>query len=128
MTEQTDLRSFVGEAVDDPMGAINRLGMQLIEQFLGDEQSVQAVTGRLMGLINGATADEPPYHAQSLYDALVERTTVLAAALGACDCWGEMPDCPVCSGAGGAGWMTPDPVAFDVYVAPALEARKGTAA
>lgn len=54
-------------------------------------------------------------------EELRHRNAVLAAALGACaNCWGEHDDCPLCSGTGGPGRRRPDPVAFEVLVAPAM--------
>jgi hypothetical protein len=53
-------------------------------------------------------------------DDLVERASELAAALGACDCWGDDPDCPFCHGGGTPGWMPPDRRLFAVYVYPAI--------
>lgn len=44
---------------------------------------------------------------------------VLAAALGACDCWGLRDDCPTCRGKGSSGWIDPDIDLFQEYVSPA---------
>jgi hypothetical protein len=52
--------------------------------------------------------------------ALADRDVLLAAALGACECWGEEPACPSCSGDGGVGWVPPDPALYDEYVKPAV--------
>jgi hypothetical protein len=43
----------------------------------------------------------------------------LAAACGACVCWGH-PRCPTCHGEGGPGWRAPDPERFTKYIEPAL--------
>jgi hypothetical protein len=56
------------------------------------------------------------------YEELLDRNGVLAAALGACDCWGQHIDCPVCGGVGGPGWIRPDERLFASYVRPALRA------
>jgi hypothetical protein len=53
-------------------------------------------------------------------EELLDRQTVLAAALGACDCWGQQPECPICHGAGGSGWALPDRQLFASYVQPAV--------
>jgi len=53
-------------------------------------------------------------------EQLVERDQALAAALGACDCWGEDIRCHICQGEGGPGWLLPDRQLFATYVFPAL--------
>ena len=53
-------------------------------------------------------------------DDLVERNSELAAAVGACDCWGDDPGCTFCEGLGSAGWMPPDRQLFAIYVSPAV--------
>jgi hypothetical protein len=54
------------------------------------------------------------------YQELMERNNAVAAALGACDCWGEHEDCAVCQGAGTPGWAVPDKRLFSRFVQPAL--------
>jgi hypothetical protein len=46
----------------------------------------------------------------------------LALALGACRCWGQRRDCPICGGEGRAGFSPIDPGAFSAFVAPAVVA------
>jgi len=120
MTELADLRSLVDQVLDDPMGTITRLLEQVVVELLGDEDGARAVVGRMVGLLGGGTSDD------TLQQTLIGKNTVVASALGACDCWGELADCPVCAGAGASGWLVPDPAAFSAYVAPAIDAMKGT--
>lgn len=54
------------------------------------------------------------------YEDLATRNAALAAALGACDCWGQV-ECTVCHGTGGPGWTLPDKRLFSYFVRPALE-------
>ena len=54
------------------------------------------------------------------YEELAERNSALAAALGACDCWGEQDFCDVCHGNGRPGWMLPDRRLFSYFVRPAI--------
>lgn len=61
-----------------------------------------------------------PSFESDAHDALVDRNTLLAAALGACECWGEQDGCPGCGGLGSAGWVPPDPDLYAQYVAPAV--------
>jgi hypothetical protein len=56
------------------------------------------------------------------YEELIERDSRMTAALGACVCWGERTDCPVCSGAGSPGWVRPDDDMYEVNVRPAVAA------
>ena len=65
-----------------------------------------------------------PDQALADYEELIERNSVLAAALGACDCWGEQLDCAFCDGAGAPGWVLPDRQMFATYVYPAVRAFK----
>lgn len=58
----------------------------------------------------------------ALDDELLDRNLALAAALGACDCWGQESGCTVCDGAGGPGWLPPDRQLFAAYVYPAMRA------
>ena len=57
-------------------------------------------------------------------DELVERNSELAAAVGACDCWGDDPGCRFCEGLGSAGWMPPDRQLFAIYVSPAVRSLR----
>jgi len=61
-----------------------------------------------------------PSFESDAHEALVDRNMLLAAALGACECWGEKDGCPGCGGLGSAGWVPPDPELYEQYVAPAV--------
>lgn len=52
------------------------------------------------------------------------RNSAVARALGACDCWGELPTCEVCRGRGVPGWRPPERVSFDLLVRPVLRKMK----
>lgn len=56
--------------------------------------------------------------------AHARRNAFLAAALGACECWGEDAECRQCGGQGRAGFYEPDPAAFEAIVAPLFEDRR----
>ena len=58
------------------------------------------------------------------YEDLKQRNSALAKALGACECWGEDPNCFSCLGEGSPGWNIPDKNLFLVFVVPALKAMK----
>jgi hypothetical protein len=54
------------------------------------------------------------------YNELFHRNAAVAAALGACDCWGERANCPLCNGEGSPGWVPPDENLFAIYVRPVV--------
>jgi hypothetical protein len=95
-----------------------------------EETIAIAVGNRLAQMLSGgngsaasewsATSDEP--EVSPPYDELLDRDVALAGALGACDCWGEQANCPICRGAGRPGWALPDRRLFATYVRPALTA------
>lgn len=62
-------------------------------------------------------------HVEAMYGelaALRERNEDLAAALGACACWGDDLACPACGGDGAPGWRAPDVPLLRAYALPAL--------
>jgi hypothetical protein len=136
-----DVNELLTRILADPLA----LCAQVLQQFLsqlaeeytprGDDVPVEetiavALGNRLARMVVGqygptaarwlATEDEPA--SRSAYDELLETNTALAAALGACDCWGEHDDCPTCRGHGAPGWIRPDRELFVSYVHPALSA------
>lgn len=56
---------------------------------------------------------------QRAYEYLLERNAELAAACGACVCWGDAR-CATCGGEGRAGWRAPEAEPFALYIEPAL--------
>ncbi len=63
--------------------------------------------------------DDPQAHPAEDESGPADIRTLLACALGACDCWGTRTDCVICAGAGSPGWADPDPDLFQKYVGPA---------
>ena len=55
------------------------------------------------------------------HDQLQARNSVLAAALGACDCWGEDPGCGICHGVGRPGSAPPISACSPSTSVPRLE-------
>jgi hypothetical protein len=80
-------------------------------ETLGDEA---AASGRLA---DGPSGEPAPDAATAASDINI----LLAAALGACECWGARAGCDLCLGQGASGWTQPDPELFDEFVRPALE-------
>ncbi len=83
---------------------------------------------RVLGELAGRLAVAPPADDSTVissfesaaHEALVDRDVLLAAALGACECWGDEPSCRACGGRGTTGWMPPDPDLYAEYVTPAV--------
>ena len=130
-----DSAALIDRVVSDPMGLAAGVLLEAAGQLMAggdsgesrehpDDPVAAALGARLVGMITGGGA-EAGRHAE-----LAARNRALAAALGACDCWGGHAACPVCHGAGGPGWVLPDRELFTRYVRPAVwavtEALRGS--
>jgi hypothetical protein len=104
-TELGDLESLLERVLPNPRGFAERVFEQMMERLTKDvpDASIPVVDS---------------YDAEA-FQALVDRNTMLAAAVGACDCWGFEPGCAICDGAGCAGWAQPDSELFTEFVEPA---------
>jgi hypothetical protein len=114
MNELNDLEILLDRVLPDPMGFVERVLQQILERLAYSSPGANPMTVMTSpgeGLQSDAAAT----------DALEEQNLVLAAALGACTCWGSDPECAVCAGHGCAAWMPPDPTLYDVYIAPAAD-------
>jgi hypothetical protein len=95
----------------------------------GEALLVDSLATQLLALfgLNGnaddATSHAMEGHADPSADVpnMPERNRLLARALGACECWGEQPECKMCYGQGGPGWALPHKPLFDRLVRPALQ-------
>jgi len=106
-TELGELEAILERVLPDPRGYAERVFEQIAQ--------------RLTTAVPNA---EPPVvdsYDNEAYQALVDRNMLLAAAVGACDCWGYEPNCPMCQGAGSAGWARPDDELFTHFVEPAVQ-------
>jgi hypothetical protein len=93
------------------------LGNWLAQILVNDHSSIE-LNASPLGDIKEELAD---------YQELLNRNSILAAALGACDnCWGEQAHCPVCGGAGLPGWILPDEQLYASFVHPAVSAVTGS--
>lgn len=104
-----ELRDGAGEMPADELVAA-ALGNRLAQMISSDDESPQTE----------GWDREPGWRAH--YRELLDRDGVVAAALGACQCWGEDRGCPICDGLGGPGWALPDEQLFAAYVQPAVDA------
>jgi hypothetical protein len=134
-----DVKPPIARVATDPLSLLEKV-LQHTLQELGldtarpadargelplEELLAKGLGGRLARIIDGGQAasfagELAPNLAT--HQLLTSRNSQVAAALGACDCWGQNTSCPVCYGDGGPGWATPDEVLFNSYVGPALVA------
>lgn len=106
-SELGQVEALLDRVLPDPKGFADRVFQQMVERLSSDVPGGETL---------GAVAS----HVQTDHDALADRNVLLAAAVGACDCWGQEPDCPFCSGEGSAGWTVPDSRLYAEYVEPAV--------
>jgi hypothetical protein len=103
------------------LAAIEELLVKVLPDPMGfAERALGELAQRLTAPVPGGEPNVVRGFESAAHDVLVDRNLLLAAALGACGCWGEQPACPDCGGQGAAGWMSPDPDLYTEYVAPAV--------
>jgi hypothetical protein len=115
-TELRQLQALIERVIPDPGGFAGRLLQQAILEY-GQHAGAAATA------FSSATAEDVV--TDNWRDAekmAVPIGSLLAAALGACECWGLRADCGLCLGRGSPGWTQPDPRLFDEFVRPAIEA------
>lgn len=138
---------MIGGLGGDPLNLLGRVFEQAIGRLASDDERnptgnaapdeliVTALGDRLGRMISGDSdghhdGDWPDINAPRCadddwlahYQELLEHNSVVAAALGACDCWGRNPGCPICDGLGIPGWELPQEQLFAAYVHPAIDA------
>ena len=114
-SELDDVTALVQRVLPDPAAFAERLVEQLITRWAGGDLPAAArvvVQGEAETRDSGIDTGIDPVAADT--------TLLLAAALGACDCWGMRSDCSVCAGEGTSGWTEPDVELFREFVRPAL--------
>lgn len=104
-TELGELEALLERVLPDPRGFAQRVFEQVMQRLTTQVPETAPI-------VDSCDANA--------YQSLVERNSILATAVGACDCWGFEPSCPVCEGAGAAGWMTPDADLYSRIVEPAV--------
>lgn len=115
-SELDEIAALVGRILPDPNGFVQRLLDQAVTRWGGP---VPGAPGgepiEASARLRADGGDEPDGRSAQL----VGMSSLLAAALGACDCWGLQPRCPACDGAGSSGWVDPDLELFQEFVGPA---------
>jgi hypothetical protein len=107
-SELDDVEALLERVRPDPGGFAQRLLSQVMTRF--GETPPDPTT------FYTAIDVEPPMATT----ASVDTNMLLAAALGACECWGLRTDCPHCRGDGGTGWLMPDRELFEELIRPAV--------
>jgi hypothetical protein len=105
-SELGEVEALLQRVLPDPRGFAERVFEQMMERLTREVPDASTT------VVNGYDTEA--------HEALVDRNTMLAAAVGACDCWGFEPDCTMCGGAGSAGWTRPDAELFTEFVEPAV--------
>ena len=118
--ELRDLESLLTSVLADPSG----FGQRLVEQVVDRLGTVSVPGTGPPRTVPGTLADEQ--------EEAQDRQILLAAALGACECWGSDPECRSCGGDGMSGWHVPDAQLYEEFVTPAISrlaqaARRHTA-
>jgi len=119
-TELDEVQALLDHVIPDPAGYAQRLAMQVMARW---GQSAEPNPGgsysptATQDVMRGDLVITPDPRDK---ETPVDTNLLLAAALGACECWGLRSDCVVCRGYGSAGWTQPDPELFDELVRPAI--------
>ena len=127
VTELEEIQALVERALPDPSGFARRLLLQLMAQF-GESatpgvDTASSVANAFYAAAGGENAASKIVITPEEPDADEEPDGInilLAAALGACECWGVRADCDLCHGLGSAGWTEPVPELFYEFVGPAI--------
>jgi hypothetical protein len=125
-TELEEVQALLERVLPDPSGFAGRVLQQAMGQW-GPVAAPTATAFYTAATAEDSTATEtftvpgPPAAGESPTDI----NTLLAAALGACECWGLQADCGLCQGRGSAGWIQPEADLFDEFVRPAIARLPG---
>jgi hypothetical protein len=122
-TELDDVQALLERVRPDPNGFAQRLLVQMMARFGDVPEPDPAIifteADELNDLAAGPTITVP-VESMSYPDPEVDTNMLLAAALGACQCWGLRAGCEVCAGNGCTGWVRPDRELFEELIRPAV--------
>lgn len=130
-TELQDVQALLERVLPDPSGFAQRLLLQLMAQFGESGAPGAGSYGSAANAFYTAATHEDATTSSIIItpeqpDAdegdggLASTNVLLAAALGACECWGLRAECDLCQGQGSAGWAEPVPDLFYEFVGPAI--------
>ncbi|MBM2620813.1 hypothetical protein JIG36_35470 [Actinoplanes sp. LDG1-06] len=126
-TELDDVQALLDRVRPDPTGFAQRLLVQVMARFGDVPEPDPAIfftendepDDRVAGPTITVPVEPTPYPDPEV-EVEVDTNMLLAAALGACRCWGLQPGCAVCAGHGCTGWVRPDRELFDELIQPAV--------
>jgi hypothetical protein len=127
-TELDDVQALLERLRPDPTGFAQRLLVQVMARFGDVPEPDPAVLYAEAGEPDDRTAGPTisvPVEPVSYPDPEVDTNMLLAAALGACQCWGLRAGCEICAGEGCVGWLQPDRELFDELIRPAVARMSG---
>jgi hypothetical protein len=119
-TELDEVQTMLEHVLPDPGGYAQRVLRQAVTRW---GQGAESPATTFYTAYATASADDDGDGAPespAVDDPLTDTNLLLAAALGACECWGLRASCALCEGHGTAGWTDPDPALFDELVMPAV--------
>jgi len=127
-TELEEVQALLEHVLPDPSGFAQRLLLQLMAQFGESGAPGAGSYGSAANAFYTAATHEDATTSNIIItpeqpdagEGLAGTNVLLAAALGACECWGLRADCDVCRGHGTAGWTEPVPELFYEFVGPAI--------
>ena len=126
-TELEEVQALLDHVLPDPAGFAQRLAMQVMARFGGQPAGTAArafyANVAAQDATRPTTVITPDWAVRE--EPSVDMSLLLAAALGACDCWGMQADCATCQGQGSVGWTDPDPELFIEFVQPAVARLTG---
>jgi hypothetical protein len=125
-SELDEVQALLERVLPDPAGFAQRLALQAMTRwgqsaepgpaaFYTATDAADLTVGDILLTPDRPGEQEPP----------VDTNMLLAAALGACECWGLQAGCDLCWGQGCAGWIQPDPELFEEFIQPAIARLDG---
>jgi hypothetical protein len=122
VTELEEVQALLERVLPDPRGFAGRLLQQAMTEY-GQFAPPAAAAYYAAATAEDAVPGDGVIVTERWADdqAPTDINLLLAAALGACECWGQSTHCDLCQGYGSAGWTEPDPDLFDEYVRPAID-------
>jgi hypothetical protein len=127
-TELQEVQALLERVLPDPSGFAQRLLLQVMTQFGESAAPGAGPYGSAASAFYTASAHEDATTDNIVItpeqpdadEGLASTNVLLAAALGACECWGLRADCDLCQGRGSAGWAEPVSQLFYEFVGPAI--------
>jgi hypothetical protein len=126
-TELDEVQALLEHVLPDPSGYTQRLLMQAMARW-GNAARTPDSPAFYPPLPYEMPDSTVPSDQDCAEEPAINTNLLLAAALGACECWGLDVGCAGCLGHGSAGWTVPDLELFGEFVQPAITKLSGAAA